>query len=75
MQRLNGFQFLWELKQDIQLKGIPIVIYTASKHQEDLDKTKDLGAEHFFASVMLMVGEMRKQKVASSSLMLGVRGL
>jgi len=49
MPRLNGFQFLRELKQDIQLKGIPIVIYTASKHQEDLDETKELGAEHFFA--------------------------
>ena len=49
MPRLNGFQFLRELKKDIQLKGIPIVIYTASKQQEDLDETKELGAEHFFA--------------------------
>jgi CheY-like chemotaxis protein len=50
MPRLNGFQFLRELKQDsIQLKGIPIVIYTASKNEEDLDETKELGAEHFFA--------------------------
>ena len=49
MPRLNGFQFLRELKQDIQLKGIPIVIYTASKHEEDLDETKELGAEHFFS--------------------------
>jgi CheY-like chemotaxis protein len=49
MPRLNGLQLLRELKLDIQLKGIPIVIYTASKHQEDLDETKELGAEHFFA--------------------------
>ena len=49
MPRLNGFQFLSELKKDVQLKGIPIVIYTASKNQEDLEETKGLGAEHFFA--------------------------
>jgi CheY-like chemotaxis protein len=49
MPRLNGIQFLRELKKDNQLKVIPVVIYTASKQQQDLEETKELGVEHFFA--------------------------
>ena len=49
MPRLNGIQFLQELKEDSRLAGIPIVIYTASKQEQDLEKAKKLGAEHFFA--------------------------
>jgi CheY-like chemotaxis protein len=49
MPRLNGIQFLRELKKDSQMKVIPVVIYTSSKQQQDMDETKELGAEHFFA--------------------------
>jgi|SRR5688572_5744917 len=49
MPRLNGIQLLRELKKDNQLKVIPIVIYTASQQQQDLDETKELGAAHLFA--------------------------
>jgi len=49
MPRLNGLQFLRELKKDSQLQVIPIVIYTASLQEKDLDEAKELGAEHFFA--------------------------
>jgi CheY-like chemotaxis protein len=49
MPRLNGIQFLRELKKDRQLQLIPIVIYTASLQEKDLDEAKELGAEHFFA--------------------------
>jgi len=49
MPRLNGIQFLRELKKDRQLQLIPIVIYTASLQEKDLDEAKELGAEHSFA--------------------------
>ena len=49
MPRLNGIQFLQELKKDGQLRLIPIVVYTASVQEKDFEDAKALGAEHFFA--------------------------
>ena len=49
MPRLNGIEFLRELKKDSQLQVIPIVIYTASLQEKDLEEAKELGAEHCFA--------------------------
>ena len=49
MPRLNGIQFLRELKKDSHLQVIPVVIYTASLQGQDLEEAKELGAEHFFA--------------------------
>jgi CheY-like chemotaxis protein len=48
MPRLNGVQFMKELNKDRELKGIPVVIYTTSKLQEDVEKMLALGAIHFF---------------------------
>jgi CheY-like chemotaxis protein len=48
MPRLNGIQFLRELKRDIHLQIIPIAIYTAVLSQKDLEEAKELGVEHFF---------------------------
>jgi CheY-like chemotaxis protein len=48
MPRMNGFQFLRELKTDRGLSYIHIEIYTASDQQQDLEETKELGADHFF---------------------------
>ena len=49
MPRLNGIEFLRELKKDSQLQLIPVVIYTASLQEKDLEEAKELGAEHCFA--------------------------
>src|SRR5688500_19438602 len=49
MPRLNGIQFLNELKKDHHLHGIPVVIYSASQRQQDLEEAKGLGAVHSFA--------------------------
>lgn len=49
MPRLNGIQFLRELRKDRHLQAIPVVIYTASQQQKELEEAKELGAEHYFA--------------------------
>ena len=47
MPRVNGVQFLRELKSDSSLHYIPVVIYTTSKQQLELEESKALGAVHF----------------------------
>jgi CheY-like chemotaxis protein len=47
MPKLNGKKFLSELKLDVALSEIPVVIYTTSKLPEDIEETKKLGAIHF----------------------------
>ena len=47
MPRMDGKNFLKELKKDSTLKEIPVVIYTTSSNQKDIDETKALGAFYF----------------------------
>lgn len=47
MPRLNGKQFLHEVKRHFQYASIPVVIYTTSKLKEDREETKKLGATYF----------------------------
>lgn len=47
MPRMSGKQVLAELKKDIALKNIPVVIYTTSSDASDKEETKQLGAEAF----------------------------
>jgi CheY-like chemotaxis protein len=47
MPRINGMQCLTELKTNKKLSHIPIVIYTTSSSQKDLDETKESGASYF----------------------------
>jgi len=47
MPRINGAQFLRAIKTDPSLREIPAVIYTTSKHLQDLEESKQLGAVHF----------------------------
>jgi CheY-like chemotaxis protein len=47
MPRLNGKQFLIELKRNSALSDIPVIILTTSKLKEDKEETKRLGAVHF----------------------------
>ena len=44
MPRMDGKQCLWEIKE---LYDIPVIIYTTSKSQKDIDDTKHLGAQWF----------------------------
>jgi CheY-like chemotaxis protein len=47
MPRISGVQFLRELKADRSVQDIPVVIYTTSKQEGDLEMSKKLGAVHF----------------------------
>jgi CheY-like chemotaxis protein len=48
MPRMNGFEFLMNLKKNSELKNIPVVIMSTSNNQEDLKKCFDLGISGYF---------------------------
>jgi CheY-like chemotaxis protein len=47
MPRMDGLQFLKEIKQTDTLKNIPVIIYSTSSNPVDIAKTKQLGAISF----------------------------
>lgn len=47
MPRMNGLQFLQEIKQTETLKDIPVIIYSTSSNPGDIAKTKEMGAVSF----------------------------
>jgi CheY-like chemotaxis protein len=47
MPGMSGRECLKELKKDIELKNIPIVIYSTSFSQKDINETRALGAAYF----------------------------
>ena len=47
MPRKDGREALFEIKQDENLRSIPIVILTTSKAEQDILKTYDLGVSSF----------------------------
>ncbi|RBL93999.1 response regulator [Chitinophaga flava] len=47
MPRINGKQFLAEIRQIEHLKHIPVIIYTTSSHESDKRETRELGAAYF----------------------------
>ncbi|MFY0253525.1 response regulator [Chitinophaga sp. 30R24] len=47
MPRVDGKQFLAEIRQLDHLKHIPVIIYTTSSHESDKKETKELGASYF----------------------------
>lgn len=47
MPRINGFEFLQEIKADSKYKDIPIVVVSALTDQDTVKKTMDLGATSF----------------------------
>jgi CheY-like chemotaxis protein len=47
MPRMNGKECLQCIKSDVSISDIPVVVYTTSKTQEDIDLTNKLGAVYF----------------------------
>jgi len=47
MPRLDGLQFLREIKKDLLLQDISVAIYTTSKWEKDVEEAKRLGAAYF----------------------------
>ena len=47
MPRMNGVQFLTQIKKNRKLSVVPTIIYTTSGRPEDREETQRLGAAHF----------------------------
>ncbi len=47
MPRMDGKQCLAAIRQTDHLRDIPVIIYTTSKHPQDVEDTKKLGATYF----------------------------
>jgi len=47
MPRINGFEFLQQLKSNQQYKDIPVIVVSALTDEETIQKTYQLGAQHF----------------------------
>ena len=47
MPRMNGIQFLHEIKKRQALRELPVIIYTTSSDPKDITETARLGAENF----------------------------
>jgi CheY-like chemotaxis protein len=64
MPRLNGKQFLAEIKSINALQEIPVVIYTTSKLSDDIEETKKLGAAYFITKPVKVSDLHREIKLA-----------
>jgi CheY-like chemotaxis protein len=64
MPRVNGIQFLKELRKDRALRDIPVAIYTTSNLNKDEQECRRLGAVHFvtkpssFNGICMMVSKV-----------------
>ena len=47
MPKMNGYQCLAQIKNEMMFKEIPIVIYTTSRIESDRDRTLKMGASYF----------------------------
>lgn len=47
MPRMNGQQFLLEIKRRPELKDIPVIIFSTSSHSHTIQLVKDFGAYEF----------------------------
>lgn len=59
MPRMNGKQFLQELKKNEKLNEVPVIIYSTSKTDADEKSTRQQGAVHFITKPCSM-REMRQ---------------
>ena len=48
MPVMNGVECLREIKKNVRLRDIPVIIYSTSSYIKDIEEMKRLGAAHFF---------------------------
>lgn len=48
----DGFEILAELKQESDLKSIPVIVFSNRDSQEDRQRCKDLGADKFYVKAL-----------------------
>lgn len=59
MPRKNGREALQEIKQDPELRRIPVIILTTSKEQEDIVRSYDLGVNSYITKPVTFEGLVR----------------
>jgi CheY-like chemotaxis protein len=47
MPRVNGFDLLRQIKSDVQLKLLPVVVLTSSREERDVERAYDLGVNGY----------------------------
>lgn len=47
MHRMNGKECLKELKKDVKLKNIPVIMYSTSFSKESIEEFRRLGSSHY----------------------------
>jgi CheY-like chemotaxis protein len=65
MPRMDGREALAEIKQDPELRSIPVVILTTSKAEEDVIRSYDLGVNSFITKPVTFLGLVEVMKVFS----------
>jgi CheY-like chemotaxis protein len=65
MPRMDGREALRAIKQDADLRSIPVVVLTTSKAEEDIVRTYDLGVNSFITKPVTFLGLVEVMKVFS----------
>ena len=65
MPRMDGREALAEIKQDPDLRSIPVVVLTTSKAEEDIVRSYDLGVNSFITKPVTFLGLVEVMKVLS----------
>ena len=65
MPRKDGRGALAEIKQDPELRAIPVVVLTTSKAEEDVVRSYDLGVNSFITKPVTFLGLVEVMKVFS----------
>lgn len=63
MPRKNGFEALEEIKNDPELRAIPVVVLTTSRTEEDVYRSYDLGVNSFISKPVSFEGLVEAMKV------------
>ena len=63
MPRMDGREALEAIKQDPELRSIPVVVLTTSKAEEDIVRTYDLGVNSFITKPVTFLGLVEVMKV------------
>ena len=56
MPKLDGREALIEIKKDVKLRSLPIVIFTTSNNEEDIIRSYELGANSYITKPVTFEG-------------------
>ncbi|HEU6449409.1 MAG TPA: response regulator [Verrucomicrobiae bacterium] len=56
LPKINGFEVLRRIKSDKRTRGIPVIVLTISHEAEDLEKSKQLGADNYIVKPVDILG-------------------